>query len=59
MLTKQQAKELENIQNIANNLKYPNNSPAEGIVIRSTIPFYSVYLEKEWSVKIINQNYKE
>lgn len=50
---------IEYFQEIANNLKYPNGSNSEGVVIRPSIPFYSVYLEKEWSVKIINQNYKQ
>ena len=35
-----------------------NNKPGEGIVVAPTIPFYSPTLNKEWSLKIINQNYK-
>lgn len=46
-------------QQIANNVKYPNGAAGEGIVIRPTVPFYSYNLQKEWSAKVINQNYKE
>jgi RNA ligase (TIGR02306 family) len=50
---------LESLLKIANTLKYPNGSPAEGIVIRSQWPLRSTVLQKEWSGKIINENYKD
>jgi len=50
---------VEYFQQIANNVKYPNGAAGEGIVIRSVEPFYSDKLQKEWSVKVINQNYKQ
>ena len=35
-----------------------NGKPGEGVVVAPTIPFYSPSIGKEWSLKIINQNYK-
>lgn len=50
---------IETLVSLANGLKYPNGKPAEGIVIRPTVPFHSTTLNKQWSGKIINENYKE
>lgn len=50
---------LEQLIAIANELKYPNGKPAEGIVLRSKVPFFSEILNKTWSGKIINENYKD
>jgi RNA ligase (TIGR02306 family) len=54
---------LQTLQDIANTIEYthPNNKkvPGEGIVIRPIIPLYSLKLEKNLSVKLINQNYKD
>jgi len=36
-----------------------NGKPAEGMVVAPTIPFYSPSIGKEWSLKLINQNYKQ
>jgi ATP-dependent RNA circularization protein (DNA/RNA ligase family) len=36
-----------------------NGKPGEGVVVAPTIPFYSPYIGKEWSLKLINQNYKQ
>lgn len=46
-------------QNIADGLKYKSNKPAEGIVVRTTMPKYSNVLGKMLSVKFINRNYKD
>jgi len=35
-----------------------NGKPGEGVVVAPTIPFYSPSIGKEWSLKLINQNYK-
>jgi hypothetical protein len=54
------------LQEIANQQKYPNGNPAEGIVIRGivydenlqkNVVAKSKYLHKMMSVKVINQNY--
>jgi RNA ligase (TIGR02306 family) len=50
---------LEVLLKMANTLKYPNGSPAEGIVIRSQWPLRSTVLQKEWSGKVISENYKD
>lgn len=51
------------LQEFANNLKYQNNEPAEGIVLRGMTSaqetLHSRVLQKMLSVKIINQNYKD
>lgn len=44
---------------LARMLKYENNTPAEGIVIRPVSPKFSKALNKGWSVKVLNENYKE
>ncbi|VVB70870.1 RNA ligase [uncultured archaeon] len=50
---------LAKLQEIANNVKYDNGKPAEGIVIRPyTKNVKSAILLKDLSVKVINQNYK-
>jgi RNA ligase (TIGR02306 family) len=50
---------LSTLIELANKQRYPNNKPAEGIVIRPKTPFYSDELKKSWSGKIINENYEE
>lgn len=51
--------DLERLRKIANELKYPNGKPGEGIVLRPCLPRWSDTLGGPLSVKIINQNYKE
>ena len=36
-----------------------NGKSGEGIVVAPTTPFYSPSIGKEWSLKLINQNYKQ
>jgi RNA ligase (TIGR02306 family) len=50
---------LEELIGIANNLKYPNNTPAEGIVIRPTFEMHSQVLNKQWSGKVISEHYED
>lgn len=51
---------IEYFKNLADKQIYSTNGqPAEGLVLSPTIPFYSTILGKEWSLKIINQNYKQ
>lgn len=50
---------IDRLREIANNLKYPNGKPAEGIVVRPILSRYSKTLGKMLSVKIINENYKD
>lgn len=50
---------VEMLQNLANLQVYPNGVAGEGIVIAPVKPFYSMVLGKEWSLKCINQNYKQ
>jgi len=51
---------IEWFRNLADSLKWPTNGQAaEGLVVRPTIPIYSGVLRKAWSVKFINQNYKQ
>ena len=50
---------IEMLQYIANAVTYENGQPAEGIVIRPMATTYSNTLQKDLSVKIINQNYKD
>ena len=50
---------VELFQNLANLQTYPNGNAGEGIVIAPVVPFYSTVLGKEWSVKVINQSYKQ
>jgi RNA ligase (TIGR02306 family) len=47
----------EELQKLADTLKYPNGNMAEGIVLRTVNPIYSSVLGKNWSVKIMNQIY--
>jgi RNA ligase (TIGR02306 family) len=45
---------------LANSQKWlTNGKPAEGIVIASVVPFYSPTLNKSWSIKVLNQDYKQ
>ena len=47
-------------KNLADKQTYPTNGqPAEGIVISTVVPVYSNTLGKSFSLKIINQNYKQ
>ena len=50
---------IESLVKLANAQRYPNGKPAEGIVIRPQWPLRSLVLNKEWSGKIINENYKD
>jgi RNA ligase (TIGR02306 family) len=49
--------DIDRLQKIANELKYSNGAPAEGLVCRTIYPKYSSILRKMLSVKIVNQNY--
>jgi len=51
--------DLDQLIQVANKQKYPNASPAEGIVIRSQNPLPCLLLGGWWSGKIINENWKE
>jgi len=42
---------------IANTLKYPNGTPAEGMVLRPKISVFSKTINTELSAKIMNENY--
>lgn len=45
---------------LADGQLWPNSKKSgEGIVVAPTIPFHSYILDKEWSLKVINQNYKQ
>lgn len=48
----------EKLQKYSDIQKYANGEIAEGIVIRPQEPFYSKYLKGDWSLKIINRDYK-
>jgi RNA ligase (TIGR02306 family) len=50
---------LQEFITFANNTYYENGKPAEGIVIRPWNPIFSHVLKKNWSVKIINENYDD
>lgn len=50
---------LEGLIKMANEQKYPTGGPAEGIVIRPKEEFHSPTLNKAWSGKVLNENYKE
>lgn len=50
---------LDMLQEIANNVTYPNGKAAEGIVVRPIMGGISKSLGKPLSVKVINQNYKD
>lgn len=50
---------LKELKEFANQAKYENGSPAEGIVVRPVEPVYSQKLGKELSLKVISENYKE
>lgn len=48
---------LDHLLNLAKSVKYPNNFPAEGIVLRPQDNFYSETLKDRWSCKILNSDY--
>jgi len=48
----------DELQEVADVQKYASGEDAEGIVIRPAEPFYSNVLKEDWSVKVINRNYK-
>ncbi len=51
---------VEYFRNLADSQVWKTNGkPAEGIVVAPLIPFYSPSIGKEWSLKLINQNYKQ
>jgi RNA ligase (TIGR02306 family) len=50
---------ISDLQTVANEVKYQNGKPGEGIVVRPAIPFESNVLRKSLSFKVINQNYKQ
>jgi RNA ligase (TIGR02306 family) len=50
---------VEMLQEIANSATYQNGQPAEGIVVRPMATTFSNTLQKELSVKVLNQNYKD
>jgi len=50
--------DFDELQKIADNLKYPNGKPAEGIVVRPVKPIPSNTLGKSWmSLKVMSQPY--
>lgn len=59
VLTHTKCPSLEDLIALANKMVYLNGKPAEGIVVRPWDPFFSSVLKKNWSVKIINENYQE
>jgi len=50
---------LDGLIKLANEQKYPTDGPAEGIVVRPKEGFVSTALNKSWSGKVLNENYKE
>jgi RNA ligase (TIGR02306 family) len=50
---------IDKLQEIADSQVYPNGAKGEGIVIRPIENVWSNVLDKELSVKLINQNYKD
>jgi len=50
---------IEDLVKLASEQKYPNESPAEGIVIRPKEGFTSIILKKAWSGKILNPLFDE
>jgi ATP-dependent RNA circularization protein (DNA/RNA ligase family) len=59
-LRRMKASELDfnKLQDLADNLRYPGNKPAEGLVVRPVVPVYSNTLQKSWiSLKVISQPY--
>ncbi|MDO8610986.1 MAG: RNA ligase family protein [bacterium] len=50
---------IEYFRNLADSQLYDNGKPAEGIVVAPIESFYSSVLNKHWSIKLINQNYKQ
>jgi len=50
---------LDELVKLANEQKYSTGGPAEGIVVRPKEGFRSLALEKPWSGKVLNENYKE
>lgn len=47
------------LQQFANEVTYGKGIPGEGIVVRPDVPFWSPTLNKWYSVKVINQHYKD
>lgn len=50
---------IDKLQELADSQVYPNGAKGEGIVIRPAEVCWSNILDKELSVKLINQNYKD
>ena len=50
---------VEYFRKLADSQLYDNGKPGEGIVVAPCNPFYSNILGKMWSIKLINQNYKQ
>jgi len=48
---------LDRLLQLAKTVKYPNGFPAEGIVLRPQVEFYSETLKDKWSCKILNSDY--
>ena len=56
---KEKFKTIQDLIDFANIQKYPNGKAAEGIVIRPLTPRHSETLNKNLSVKVISENYKD
>jgi hypothetical protein len=50
---------VEFFRNLADSILYDNGKPGEGIVISPETPKHSHVLNKNWSVKVINNYYKQ
>jgi RNA ligase (TIGR02306 family) len=48
---------IESLQELANEQKYPNGEPCEGIVVRPVLDIHSDYLKRRLSVKIISETF--
>lgn len=48
----------DDLQKIADAQVYDNGVPAEGIVVRPVVPFFSRYMREWFSVKVISREYK-